>query len=220
MELHVEEAVIGGGASLSNIVDLRSRRLKAVQFPDTWATAKVQPVASATRSGTYGEVVTAAGAAVEWDGDDSEFVLSPADIVEGLAFVKFRSGTEMSPVAQGTAAGFTVTPDSTADFSGMGDTVTFTFTYEDGTTDEVTLDADYMDVDGLVTELNSQCAGVEWTNDMGAITAARPGPASSVTLTEIDDDGDLMGFDTAMVAAGDTSESVDVTLLLLTESRT
>jgi hypothetical protein len=219
MKVEVEEAKIPGGFSRSLPVDLRSRHLKGVILPDDWNAAVVTFRSGSEEDVAALKVVNAAGTEKSLTGSENELVLvAPADL-GGLAFTVFNSGAFASPVNQGTPAGFAVIPNET-DFS-AGDPVTFTVTILDNedVAYNVVLDDDYVDVDGLVAELQLQAEDIDWSNNAGAVTAEYSGNlGAAVDVTNIVDPDDKMNF-SSIIAFAFPGYAEDVTLLLLTEPR-
>lgn len=223
MILEHEQAAFPGGYYRSAPVDLRSRRLKAVVLPSDWnaATVTFRPIDvnddTLTSSTKY---VNGAGTEVALTGTAGDLILVAPDDIEGLGWVLFQSGSSASPVAQGTPAGFAVIPN-TEDFS-AGDPVTFTLTISDqgDTVYDVVLDADYTDVDGLVTELQSQAPLIDWSNNAGALTADYVGSLGSfVNVTDIVDADDKMNF-SSIIEFAFPGYATDALLSIITEPRT
>lgn len=104
-------ATILSGASLSNSVDLRSRRLLGLVAPAGW-TAAAMTFQGSVDGATYADVYDEANAEVliAAIGANRIFMFSEAlrSKLDGLALIKFRSGTAAAPVPQGADRVFTV----------------------------------------------------------------------------------------------------------------
>lgn len=104
-KLESEGTTIANGASQSSVIDLRSRRLKAIVMPSSWTAADFTFLASAdnvTYQAVYDDnatelTVKAAASRVLTLRDDISSCL------EGVGYVKLRSGTSAVPVNQGAA---------------------------------------------------------------------------------------------------------------------
>lgn len=96
-------ATIANAASLSGEVDLEGQAVQAIQMPAAWTAANLTFTASAASGGTFdpvhddgGTEVTVTAAAARTIGLDAV-----ARELDGLRFIKVRSGTAGVPVAQG-----------------------------------------------------------------------------------------------------------------------
>lgn len=117
MELSRYAVTIANNAALSNLLDLRDKRIVAIQMPASWTAADLtfqgscdkpsEPGPGGTGFPTAladvyddnaGEVTVKAGAA--------KFIVLRGDMnneLNGLGFAKIRSGTTGTPVNQGAA---------------------------------------------------------------------------------------------------------------------
>jgi hypothetical protein len=82
---------------LSEIIDLGAARASALQMPITWTTASLTVQASADGV-TFGDVFKA-GSELTLDADAGRVLLLGTDLV-GLQFLRFRSGTSLTPIQQ------------------------------------------------------------------------------------------------------------------------
>lgn len=96
-------ATIANGASLSGEVDLEGQAIQAIQMPAAWTAASLTFTASSASGGTFdpvhddgGTEVTITAAAARMIGLDAI-----ARELDGLRFIKVRSGTTATPVNQG-----------------------------------------------------------------------------------------------------------------------
>jgi hypothetical protein len=98
----VEVLTIASGASLSDVLDCRGFRISAIEIPSAWTAASVTFVHGMTSSGTFQKLSADADEVVEQaSASETMAVKSNAVSLSGLAFVKLRSGTAASPIAQG-----------------------------------------------------------------------------------------------------------------------
>lgn len=101
---------IADTASLSGAVDVRQCVVVGLALPSTWTSADITFANSVTAAGgdavgTYNPVLIPAGTeyTLEGSGLTSKFYSIPPADLAGLSFVKVRSGTSASPVAQSGA---------------------------------------------------------------------------------------------------------------------
>jgi hypothetical protein len=96
------DAVIASGASLSGAVPLRSYRLAGVIMSAAWTAASLTFQGSRSETGTYANVFDGATEVAITVAAGQYQVLSQAQQEElvGLEFIKVRSGTSGTPVAQ------------------------------------------------------------------------------------------------------------------------
>lgn len=109
--------VIANGASLSGLIDLRDKRIVAIQMPAAWTAGDLTFQGSADEPAAAGVTGTGFPTALAdvYDDNDAEVVVQAAaaryitlrgatvDLLNGLAYAKIRSGTTGTPVAQGAA---------------------------------------------------------------------------------------------------------------------
>lgn len=96
-------AVIANGASLSGEIDLQGFSLQAIVMPSAWTAANLTFQASDTSGGTFNNVHDDAGAEVTVTAAASRCIGldAVARELDGLRYVKVRSGTSGTPVNQG-----------------------------------------------------------------------------------------------------------------------
>lgn len=94
---------IGSGASLSGEVDLEGYKLAAIIMPAAWTAANLTFQASDASAGTFADVYDDAGTEVSVTAAVSRAIGMDAAMPELAAFrfLKIRSGTTATPVAQG-----------------------------------------------------------------------------------------------------------------------
>ena len=110
MKIEATQAAIANGAALSGIVDLRSLKLHGIQMPAAWTAAGITFQASSDGV-TFGDVRDDAGAEVTVTAAASSFIVFRQDLGEelnGVAYLKVRSGTTGAPVNQGAARTLTL----------------------------------------------------------------------------------------------------------------
>ncbi len=95
--------MIANGASLSGEVDLEGQAVQAIQMPAAWTAANLTFVASDVTGGTFNPVHDDAGAEVTVTAAAARCIGldAVARELDGLRFVKVRSGTTGVPVIQG-----------------------------------------------------------------------------------------------------------------------
>lgn len=105
---------IANGASQSGVIPLAGRRIRAIHTPAAWTTAALTFLAAETPSATYDPV---------YDDGGTEVSVAQANVVadraivnatilaklDGLGFVKLRSGTAGAAVNQGADRVFVLT---------------------------------------------------------------------------------------------------------------
>ncbi len=98
-------ATIANGASLSDEVDLAGESAQALVMPAAWTAANLTFVASDVSGGTFVPVHDDAGVEVSVTAAASRCIGfdAVARELDGLRFVKVRSGTTGVPVNQGAA---------------------------------------------------------------------------------------------------------------------
>ena len=96
----VMDADIANGESLSPAISLRDGRLMGIQMPATWTTADLTFQGS-YNGGTFADVYDESGTEVTISADASQFIIVDPGKWLGLAYLKVRSGTAASAVAQG-----------------------------------------------------------------------------------------------------------------------
>ena len=97
-----ETVTISSGQSLSAAFPCGGMRLVGLQMPASWTAAVITFQASKSATGTFGDVRNADGsefsvnvvAGTDW------IALDPIDFF-GMKYIKIRSGTSATPVAQG-----------------------------------------------------------------------------------------------------------------------
>lgn len=106
MYRHTQNATIANAASLSDAQDLGNARLAAIAMPAAWTTAGLTFQASADGT-TYYDLYASdnLGTAAEYliGAAASEVISVPIGDFAGLRYLKVRSGTTGTPVAQGAA---------------------------------------------------------------------------------------------------------------------
>jgi len=106
IKLYSRTVTIANGESLSGSTDLTGYSLVAIQMPAAWTAASITFAGSSTNGGTYGKLRDYAG---------TEYTITSPLVTEyiplgtylpdlaGVRFLKVRSGTAASAVAQGAA---------------------------------------------------------------------------------------------------------------------
>jgi hypothetical protein len=98
-------ATIANAASLSNALDLTGGRLVAISLPAAWTAANLTLQASADGGVTFQDVYDKAGTEVTITvGGANRYIVldsNTIDALDGIRFIKLRSGTTAVPVAQG-----------------------------------------------------------------------------------------------------------------------
>jgi hypothetical protein len=97
-------ASIANGASQSGVIDLEGYRLVGLIMPATWTAASVTVLAAPTADGTFVPVHLDEGTELTITADGSRAIGISGTKAEALAmwrFLRLRSGTHASPVAQG-----------------------------------------------------------------------------------------------------------------------
>jgi len=96
-------ATIANAASLSGEVDLGGASRIAIQMPAAWTAANLTFQASDESGGTFADVVNDAGTEIVVTATISQVIVIVTALKElaGLRFIKIRSGTSATPVAQG-----------------------------------------------------------------------------------------------------------------------
>lgn len=97
MRLDAEQVRFEGTTDTSSAIDLRSARLKAMQFTG-FADSDVTFVASATEDGDYSPVVDAAGDPVTFTVTDQTTVKVDPDDLEGLPWVKMVTSADQTDI--------------------------------------------------------------------------------------------------------------------------
>lgn len=98
-------ATIANGESVSAEIDIMGYNLLAIQMPAAWTTANLTFQASSATGGTFNDVYDDAGSEVTVTAAVSR-VISLDSVALKLApmrYIKIRSGTTATPVAQGGA---------------------------------------------------------------------------------------------------------------------
>ncbi len=95
-------ATIANAASLSGEVDLEGQAVQAIQMPAAWTAANPTFTASSASGGTFDPVHDDAGAEVTVTAAASRTIGldAVARELDGLRFIKVRSGTAGVPVVQ------------------------------------------------------------------------------------------------------------------------
>lgn len=96
------QAVIANGDSLSGAVDVGDGGMVALQMPSSWTTANLTFQASIDNS-TFNNVYDGSGTELEITAAASRYIVLPPTTFAGMRWVKIRSGTSGSAVAQGGA---------------------------------------------------------------------------------------------------------------------
>lgn len=100
-------AAIANGASQSEAIDLTDRVLVAIGMPASWTAANLTLLSSPLATGTFQPVYDASGNEVVISAAASKNILVEA-VTYASAFIKLRSGTAGTPVAQGAARTFVI----------------------------------------------------------------------------------------------------------------
>lgn len=124
MSRQIHDAVIANGASQSSIIDCGSEyTLMAVEIPSSWTAADITFLGAShtgtTTGTTWGQspqdaleaqltfrpVIIPAGTeyTLVLGGTGDKIVAIPEGVLEGIQFLKIRSGTSAAPVNQGAA---------------------------------------------------------------------------------------------------------------------
>ena len=101
---------IASGQSLGNAIDLEGAEVFALHMPAAWTTANLTLQAAATSGGTYQDVYDDLGSEVVITAVAARAIAVDANALKlaGLQFIKLRSGTTGTPVAQGADRTITV----------------------------------------------------------------------------------------------------------------
>lgn len=100
-------ATIQSGQSLSDAVALGDLRAVRLIMPAAWTTAALTFQASLDGA-TFADLRDETGAEVSYTGVAGAAVRLPVSDWLGIAFLKIRSGTSVTPVNQGAARAFTI----------------------------------------------------------------------------------------------------------------
>lgn len=93
-------ATIANGASLSNVVDMDTARLFAIQMPAAW-TAAVLTFSVSFDGVTYADMYDVAGVEVSFTTSAARYLVLTNPVQwQGVRFVKVRSGTSAAAVNQ------------------------------------------------------------------------------------------------------------------------
>jgi hypothetical protein len=102
MHTSVQAATIANGASLSGAISLRGGRLSAIQMPAAWTAANLT-FQTSFDGATFADAYDDVGNELTVSATISRVLqLDPSKWV-GVQYIKVRSGTSASPVAQGAA---------------------------------------------------------------------------------------------------------------------
>lgn len=96
LELNI---AIGTSVS-SNFIELDGRTVTGLFVPTVWTTANITLQTALTPTGTWYDVLSEAGAEVVLTATQGAFLLIPAALLNGLDFIRVRSGTSLVPVNQ------------------------------------------------------------------------------------------------------------------------
>lgn len=103
MQQTYDTTTIADNATESGVIELRGYKLAAVIIPSAWTTADLTVLVSPTKEGTYVPLYTDDGTEVKVTvGGTSRAVAFDffATSLATCAFIKLRSGTASTPVAQ------------------------------------------------------------------------------------------------------------------------
>lgn len=93
---------IASGAALSSAVDLSGTSLVAIQMPSAWTTANLTFQASDAGT-TYNNVYNDAGTEYSVTAGGARYIITDPTEFIGIRYLKLRSGTAGTTVAQGAA---------------------------------------------------------------------------------------------------------------------
>jgi hypothetical protein len=97
----VFDAVIAASASSSDAIDIRNHiNAFAVAMPDEWTAASLSFMGATAEDGTYRKIVGSTGAEVVVSVATNEMIVLDETILRPFRYIKVRSGTDTSPVAQ------------------------------------------------------------------------------------------------------------------------
>lgn len=102
--LEVKQIVIANAASLSGEVDLEAYRLVGIHMPAAWTAANLTFQAAPASAGTFNDVTDDAGVEVLVTAAAAKAIVigtATKAAIGLLRFIKIRSGTGATPVAQG-----------------------------------------------------------------------------------------------------------------------
>lgn len=100
----VKTLSIPAGESISNTIDIDKRGLQAIVIPSSWTKAAISFQMAIEEGGDYVDVFFSTGEEVKFFPDASKaYVISPS-VLEGLRFIKIRSGSSATPVIQVSTA--------------------------------------------------------------------------------------------------------------------
>lgn len=97
--IELEEVTIAASGSLSAEVDLRNRVLAGIHMPAAWTAAAITFEVATVSGGTFQDVY-AAGSEVSETVAAGQYVAVDPLYYHGLKYIKVRSGTSGTPVAQ------------------------------------------------------------------------------------------------------------------------
>lgn len=99
----VESVVIALSASLSGVVGVINKQVKAVVLPASWTTADLTLSVSVDGGTTYADLYDSAGNEVVLPAAASRHIDLTGISLVGVTNLKFRSGTAGTPVTQAAA---------------------------------------------------------------------------------------------------------------------
>jgi len=94
---------IAAGASLSDATNLYGLRLYAIAMPSNWTTANLTFQGSADGGTTWTNMTDAYGNEISVTANVSSFIVLDLSQFSGLQYLKIRSGSSASPIAQAAA---------------------------------------------------------------------------------------------------------------------
>ena len=100
-------ATIANAASLSDAIDLQGGRAVAIRMPAAWTTAVLTFQGSEDDS-NYADIYTAGGVELQCAAAASRWIILEPQFFLGCRYLKIRSGTSGTPVAQGAARSLSV----------------------------------------------------------------------------------------------------------------
>lgn len=107
----IKTVTIAASGSVTDEIDLGGYRLAAIHMPAAWTAAAITFTAAPTTGGTFTDVHDNAGTEVSITTAASRTVILATDVaenLEGLAYIKLRSGTSATPVAQAAERSLTL----------------------------------------------------------------------------------------------------------------
>lgn len=108
IEYLTRDATISNGASLSAAIDLQGRHLIGIVMPADWTAANLTFQVAQTADGTFADVYDSAGNELVAVAAASRFICDIPEL-QGVRFLKIRSGTTGTPVNQGAARTLSLT---------------------------------------------------------------------------------------------------------------